>query len=303
MAVPTPTPTFLGDFETETPPYAPFNAAQAHNYANPTDTVHANFGDFFRDPTIYDTGHGSGKFVVYGSDYYTAHGRTLAADGFERVQVTRKRTTATNGTHEFFTYSFKFKKGTTFGSNCVLIQPNWPNLLPPGVAFVAKADHVTLYLAAGLTNLSGAPAYQFISNADGAATNTNINLPAMYARPPGTPLELGEWHQFVLHVYWSSKQDGVLECWHRLKGTDWAKTAEMKAGKVISNGKTTAFNGAATLQTNKATGVVQAPAQDVVGIYQRRQQSVGLTMWADRCSVNPTLASAFALYGTESWPG
>ena len=47
---------------------------------------------------------------------------------------------------------------------------------------------------------------------------------AVYVIP--SLMQLGVWHELVIHVHWATNASGLVEVWHRLKGqSTWAKTA------------------------------------------------------------------------------
>ena len=65
----------------------------------------------------------------------------------------------------------------------------------------------------GITT-TGKPAYQFNSNADNPSRY--VNLPKLYAVPPG--MQLGVWHELIIHAHWATDSSGKIDAWHRVKG-------------------------------------------------------------------------------------
>ena len=110
--------------------------------------------------------------------------------------------------------------------------------------------------------------------------NKNCNVAPMFARPKGTPMEVNVWHQFVLHVRWAADTSGLIECWHRIKGGSWVKTAT--------------GHGFATLQIQN--GKVQPAVQDKWGPY-RSSSPIPDTLWYDSISKSSTFTAAMAYLG------
>jgi len=57
---------------------------------------------------------------------------------------------------------------------------------------------------------------------------TGVKAPFVIV-PPGS-ITRGVWYQFVVHVYWSTSNDGVVEAWYRPKGGSWINSVLRQSG-------------------------------------------------------------------------
>jgi hypothetical protein len=79
-------------------------------------------------------------------------------------------------------------------------------------------------------------------------------------------MQLGVWHELIVHVHWATDSTGVIETWHRLKGqTSWTKTASL--------------TGYPTVMLNP-DGTYPTATTDKIGAY-RAQSTAPTSVWLD----------------------
>jgi hypothetical protein len=131
--------------------------------------------------------------------------------------------TVNAGGDDFYSLMLYLPNGWTTGTNSFwgaeILNLNWEGMPGAPIDLQAHNDHVTLMLNTGTC---AAATCQYRSNADAP----HPNLPALYAIP--RPMQLGVWHELVLHVHWATNSAGIVEVWHRVKGqSTWTKTAAL----------------------------------------------------------------------------
>jgi hypothetical protein len=68
----------------------------------------------------------------------------------------------------------------------------------------------------------------FSGSWNGGYTTRPAGMPGPLRAVPKGQLTLGVWHQFIVHVYWTTDLNGVVQVWHREKGqTSWTKTVDI----------------------------------------------------------------------------
>jgi hypothetical protein len=185
------------------------------------------------------------------------------------------------GTEDYYGFMVRFptdwREPSPAGWGLGIVELNYELIWGAPVGLGAHADTVTLVLQSGLCNsvYTSNPGCRYSSGPGG-------NLPRMYAIP--APLALNTWHELIVHVRWATDSSGVVEAWHRLKGSSvWNKTVSLA--------------GYPTLQWTADTGregIASRTTADKIGAY-RDSASFPLSVWHDgfvRTSSFDTAASA-----------
>jgi hypothetical protein len=155
-----------------------------------------------------------------------------------------------------------------------IAQLNFENIWGSPVALQAHSDHITLALQTGACNSSTSsnPGCDWSSNADSPG---NPNLPDLYAIP--SPMQLGVWHELVIHTHWATDNTGQIEVWHKVKGqTAWAQTVS--------------FSGYPTVQT-LPDGSYPSSVLDKTGAY-RDLSNAPTSVWLDSFGISTSFAEA-----------
>jgi len=259
---------FNGGFETGS--YKPWSMPQCANYGNPTNNATRAFGNFNLVSDIVGEGAYAARF-------------DLPADPthLTRCQVITKRPVNAGG-DDYYSLMFYLPKGWTTGITppqfgVIIAQLNYQGLGPgsPNISLIAFPDHVTLVMATGITTTTGTPTYQFSSNAD--VTTRYVNLPKLYAVPPG--MQLGVWHELIIHAHWATDSSGKIDAWHRIKGRRaWQKTASLR--------------GYPTLEENP-DGSYPPTTIDMIGAYRMRS-AAPTSVWLDGFSRSGSFAAGAA---------
>jgi hypothetical protein len=105
-----------------------------------------------------------------------------------------------------------------------IAQFNYQLITGGPVGLAAHRHHVNLTVQSGYFN--GYATRWWSGN--GIARG---NLPRMYAIP--RPLKLASWHQLIVHVRWSAKDDGAVDVWHRLRGKRWTQTVRLRGKPTV----------------------------------------------------------------------
>ena len=197
-----------------------------------------------------------------------------------RCQVITKRPVNAGG-DDYYSLMFYLPDGWTTGITppqfgVLIAQLNLQNLGPggPTISLVAFPDHVTLVMQTGITT-TGKPAYQYESNAD--IRSRYLNLPKLYAVPPG--MQLGVWHELIIHAHWATDSSGKIDAWHRIKGKKaWKKTASLR--------------GYPTLQ-DYPDGTYPPTTIDMIGAYRVRS-AAPTSVWLDGFTRSGSFATAAA---------
>ncbi len=100
------------------------------------------------------------------------------------------------------------------------------------------------------------------------SSGANGNVAPLIAVP--APLAREQWHQLIVHARWTTDSSGIIEAWHRLKGTDsWNKTVTLR--------------GYPTVQWTAEEGpqaIADSVTSDKIGAY-RGHATFPLTVWHD----------------------
>ena len=225
---------FNGGFETGS--YAPWLPPQCHNYANTKDNGQVHFGTFSVDSSGVGQGRYGGRFTV-----------PAWSGGRTRCEVLTQRTVNVGG-DDYYALMVNFPAGWSPGTKVFwgvnMVQLNWEGFPGAPVDLQAHSDHVTVALQTGACGTT----CQYRSNAEAS----NPNLPNLYAIP--RPMQLGVWHELVVHVHWATNSSGQVEVWHRIKGQSaWTKTASL--------------SGYPTLATSPS-GSYPTHTADKIGVYR-----------------------------------
>ena len=248
---------FNGNFDSGT--YKPWELPQCANYGHPNTT--RTFGNFYVTTSLVGQGRYSGRFQVPTDQNHLTRCQLLA------------RRTVNVGADEYYSLMLYLPKGWSAGTNgfwgAEILNLNWEGMPGAPVDLQAHEDHVTLTLNTGTC---GRPC-QYRSNADAPKPN----LPPLYAIP--RPMQLGVWHELILHVHWATDSTGLVAAWHRLKGKRlWKRTAYL--------------TGFPTLMVDP-TGWYPTNTADKIGVY-RAQSFAPTSVWLDAFSRSDSFASAAA---------
>ena len=253
-------PVFSGGFTAAS--YKPWATPQCANYGQPASTTRA-FGNFLLDTSRVGKGPASGRF-------------DLPADTAKltRCELFTLRTINV-GSDDYYSQMIYLPNGWSTGTGgfwgVEVAQFNWEGLWGSAVDLQAHSDHVTLALQTGVCANSRC---QWSSNADSPG---NPNLPPLYAIPK--PMQLGVWHELIVHVHWATDTSGLAEVWHRVQGqTAWTKTATL--------------SGYPTLQV-RPDGTYPGGTLDKIGAY-RAQSTAPTSVWLDGFSRSQSFAAAAA---------
>jgi hypothetical protein len=141
------------------------------------------------------------------------------------------------------------------------------------LSLAAQSDHITLALQTGVVT-SAFPYAQYRSNADSPG---RPNLPPLFAIP--RPMQMGVWHELILHVHWASDNTGQVDVWHRVKGQSaWTQTV--------------AFSGYPTLKVNP-NGSIPTNTLDVIQAY-RLASTAPVSVWFDAFARSTSFAAVAA---------
>ena len=155
-----------------------------------------------------------------------------------------------------------------------IAQLNYEGIWGAPVTLSAYADTVALVLQSG-------PCNSVYTSNPGCRNSSGLggNLPRMYAVP--APLALGVWHELIVHVRWATDSSGLVDAWHRLKGSSsWTKTVSL--------------TGYPTLEWTTDTGpegIVSRTTADKIGAY-RGNADFPLSVWHDGFVRTTSFASA-----------
>ncbi len=266
---PTPAPSgLIFDGGLDTGSYKPWIAPQCHNGSNPVDTSQQHFGTYTVDTQTV----GQGTYSLRLDLPAWSGGRT-------RCQVITPRPLGV-GSDDYYSLMFYLPVGFNPGTvasyaGLQIAELNYEGLCngTANLSLQAHSSHVTLVLATG-TATSVYPYCQYRSNADAKG---GPNLPPLYAVP--RPMQLGVWHELLIHVHWAADSTGQVDVWHRLKGRpNWRRTAHLF--------------GYPTLQV-RPDGSMPAATLDDIQAY-RLASTAPTTVWLDAFSRSASSGPAAA---------
>jgi hypothetical protein len=85
------------------------------------------------------------------------------------------------------------------------------------------------------------------------------------------PMQLGVWHELVIHIYWSTDNDGVVQIWHRLRGeAAWTETVDTTTSgfgfPTLQTGVQSSECGSGVITASNIAGWTTCVA-DTIGLY------------------------------------
>jgi hypothetical protein len=167
-----------------------------------------------------------------------------------------------------------WREPSVAGWGLALAQFNYQAIWGPPVGLYAHGKRVRLVLQSGLCRSvqTTNPGCRYSSGAGG-------NLRRMVAIP--APLARRKWHLLIVHVRWTTRRNGVIEVWHRLKGhRPWKRTVSRR--------------GFPTVQWTAALGrqgIRGTVTSDKIGAY-RGSSAFPVTLWHDGFVRTISFASA-----------
>jgi hypothetical protein len=193
--------------------------------SNVADTTSLHRGTINSDSSIADTGSRSGKFV-------------LPSFGGRRAAEMLHSRVSGNRIHDY--YAFAWRTGDFNWGNdqpVSFAQFNYSNINGSPGALSAQGHvgsggvntqagaSLHYLLASGGPTYSGVPTpyYSGTPVGSGYAAHAPSGQPPLpgptpwYIRPPGTILA-NTWYEIIIHVYWTTDLNGIVEAWWRLKG-------------------------------------------------------------------------------------
>jgi hypothetical protein len=187
------------------------------------DTSSIHRGTLTVDSSTYDSGTKSGKFVL------------PAFAGRRAAEVLKSRVSG-NGIHDY--YALAWRTGDFNWGNdqpVSFAQFNYSNINGSPGSLSAQG-----YTGTGGTNSQATASLHYLL-ASGGPTKTGQSTPyysgtpvglgyaahsagapipgptPWYIRPPGTILA-NTWYEIIIHVYWTTNLNGIVEAWWRVKG-------------------------------------------------------------------------------------
>jgi chitodextrinase len=202
-----------------------------------------------------------------------------APDGKSACETVSKRQIGL-GTDDYYGLMVRFPSGWREPSSAewglALAQFNFQNIWGAPVILIAHANHIALVLQSGLCNPADTsnPGCAYSSGAGG-------NVKPLVAVP--APLTTDAWHELIIHVRWATDSSGVLEAWHRVKGSgSWRKTVLL--------------SGYPTVQWTANRGpqaIANLTTSDKIGAY-RGKATFPLSVWHDGFVRTTSFAAAAA---------
>ena len=160
---------------------------------------------------------------------------------------------------------------TSGDQGMAISQFNFEGINAAPLILQARADSVVFLVNSGDCPASGGCPYY---SGTEAYASRNMPGPAPYYAIPKGQLNLGVWHELVIHVHLALDSTGQVEVWHRLKGAStWDKTVDKSGFPTLQTGTTfygtgvTAAN-ISTLQDDDKFGAYRGPTSYPVSIYQ-----------------------------------
>jgi hypothetical protein len=255
--------TFYGDFETGDPSQWTWGA-QCANTGVPSDGA-------------IDRGTITVQSEIVAQGKYAARFDLPAATVPSACETVRKRTLELS--EQWYALEFRFpldwQEPSPTGWGMAIAQLNYQKIWGAPIGIYAHADQVRLILNSGLCRPVGTPS----PPGPGCANNSGPtgNLAPMYVIPRA--LELGVWHQVLVHVRWATDNSGLLQVFQRQRGeATWHQ-------EVNFSGKPT-VQWTATLPANPANVTI-----DKIGAY-RGQSAAPLSVWHDAFCVEATRVAA-----------
>jgi hypothetical protein len=194
--------------------------AQAANFGTPDSTIHR--GTINPDSTTADRGSISGKIVL---PAYTGGARAaemlhsrVSGNHLHDYYALAWKTADFNWGHDMPTSFAQFNYANINGSPGALSAQGYTGSGGTNSQGTASLHYL---LAAGGPTQTGQPTPYFSGTPVGGgfgAHGTGLPGPTpWYIRPPGS-IQANTWYEFIIHVYWTTDLDGIVEAWWRIKG-------------------------------------------------------------------------------------
>jgi polysaccharide lyase-like protein len=238
----------------------------------------ANTGVPSSGPTVRGTVVVQSRTVAQGR--YAARFQLPAATTYTACETLQKRWIRL-GRDDYYGLMVRFprrwREPSAAGWGLALAQLNYEGIWGAPVGIYAHAKRVRLILNSGLCRPVGTP----YPPGPGCANNSGPggNVRRMIAIP--APLVRRKWHQLIVHVRWTTRRNGIIEVWHRLKGhRAWNKTVSRRGYPTVqwtAEGGPGALAGARTV--------------DKIGAY-RGHSAFPLAVWHDGFVRTASFASA-----------
>jgi hypothetical protein len=188
------------------------------------------------------------------------------------------------GTDDYYGLQFRlpsdWREPSPAGWGLAIAQLNYQGIWGTPIGLKAHADRVNLVLQSGLCRPVGTPS----PPGPGCAYSNGPGGNLRRAEAVRSPMQNAVWHQLVIHVKWATDSSGVIEVWHRVKGTAaWTKTVHITGYPTL---QWTADGGPEAIGSSETT--------DKIGAY-RGQADFPLTIWHDGFVRSRSFASAAAV--------
>jgi hypothetical protein len=206
-----------------------------------------------------------------------------------------------NGSDEWFAMAYYFPRGwrTALASpgggkhSLNLGCPNYYSVNSCMVSVSARPKSMFTLINSGACPPSGvAPGCPWYSSTpDGGNYSkcrgfTRRRCGPFYIIGPGD-LTLNVWHEIIMHVYYTLDRNGVVQFWHRIKGSSsWKRTVSVTGGFPTLQTGSTAFG-----KTVTKSNIDGWQSTDQFGLY-RAPASKGITLWVDNWCRATSFASA-----------
>lgn len=166
-----------------------------------------------------------------------------------------------------------WREPSAAGWGLALAQLNYQNIWGAPVSLNADAKRVRLVLQSGRCR-----SFQMSNPGCAYSSGPGGNVRRMIAIP--APLVRRRWHQLIVHVRWTTRRNGIIEVWHRLKGQRaWNKTVSRRGYPTVQW---------TALGRRAIAGTVTT---DKIGGY-RGHSAFPLTVWHDGFVRTTSFASA-----------
>jgi hypothetical protein len=217
-------------------------------------------------------------------------------------------------THDWYHTAFKFEAdwGETNDGGGTIHQLNYQSICaaPLNLGADDRNDSAYLVVNAGSdlwNGIKGACHYYSGQPIGGGFSPRPAGFPGpLYVILPGG-LHRNVWHEVLIHVYWTPRNEGVLEAWYRPRGGTWVKRLDLGP---VGSGRATEFNfptlqtgvqkvpqGCTTVTAENVNDSCHWPTQDKMGQYMSNYTSANGTnsMWGEFCRASSREAAETCL--------
>jgi hypothetical protein len=217
-------------------------------------------------------------------------------------------------THDWYHTAFKLESdwGETNDGGPNIHQLNYQSICAAPLFLNADDRNDSAYLLVNAgpnlwNGIKGACHYYSGQPIGGGYSPRPAGMPGpLYVILPGQ-LQRGVWHEVLFHVYWTPRNEGVLEAWYRPKGGAWVKRLDLGP---VGSGRATEFNfptlqtgvqnvpqGCTTVTAENINDSCHWPTQDKMGQYMSNYTSSNGTssMWGEFCRASSREAAETCL--------